>query len=487
MLKNYITWMIIASIGLFSSSCSDSFLDTEPTEYMSGKQLKSSLKSNPDLAKGMVSGIYSTTFAVASGGHDDFGHKAMDIRTDMICGDMAMSNYSYGWFSDAYTLIAVTTPSSRLTSMSWRYYYKIIKSANEVIDGYGGNEAELPDDKSKAYYGQAKAMRGYAYYYLANLYGTYSSAPDAKCVPVYLTQLSKEPEPQSTTKEVLEQAVKDFTDAVTKLDGFKRSNKSEIDVFTAKGLLAYAQLTLGLNEEAAASAKYVIDKGKFTLMDSVKIIKSGFNDLSDKGWLWGIDLTIANSPALPTFWGHVDIFTYSYAYAGDRKMIDSGLYGTIPETDKRKKQFASYPNFGDFLPIWKFYDKDRKPAGNRRWDLDYVYLRIAEMYLIASEAYAQNGQLEESRLMLSELLNQRDPNKNISNLTKQELLDEIYWNWRVEMWGEGKSYHAMKRFKKTVTRGDNHKDYVGKSWEYNDPKLTYVIHESEINNNPYID
>lgn len=51
-------------------------------------------------------------------------------------------------------------------------------------------------------------------------------------------------------------------------------------------------------------------------MNSSEIINSGFASVGISGWMWGIDLTTSNSPALPTFWGHMDLFTYSYAFAG---------------------------------------------------------------------------------------------------------------------------------------------------------------------------
>jgi hypothetical protein len=49
---------------------------------------------------------------------------------------------------------------------------------------------------------------------------------------------------------------------------------------------------------------------------------------------------------------------------------------------------------------------------------------------------------------------------------------EIYLQTRIEFWGEGKSYLAMKRNKATTTRGSNHLFFAGDSFQYNDAKLT---------------
>ena len=57
---------------------------------------------------------------------------------------------------------------------------------------------------------------------------------------------------------------------------------------------------------------------------------------------------------------------------------------------------------------------------------------------------------------------------------------------RIEFWGEGKSYLALKRNKGTVVRGDNHLFEVGVPTLYNDDKLTLEIPQSEVQNNPFI-
>lgn len=61
---------------------------------------------------GQALGTYSTTFAWQTGGttnHDDFGQKSIDIATDLMSGDLAMSGETYGWFSDAARLQCNTT------------------------------------------------------------------------------------------------------------------------------------------------------------------------------------------------------------------------------------------------------------------------------------------------------------------------------------------------------------------------------------------
>ena len=59
--------------------------------------------------------------------------------------------------------------------MPWRFLYRLVNLSNLVIDGLGGADAtgplaELDTDGKKHTMGQALAARGFAYYYLLNLF-----------------------------------------------------------------------------------------------------------------------------------------------------------------------------------------------------------------------------------------------------------------------------------------------------------------------------
>ena len=63
-------------------------------------------------------------------------------------------------------------------------------------------------------------------------------------------------------------------------------------------MLAYVYLMMGENGEAARLTQEVIDSKEFTLMNRTEVINSGFSSVSIPGWMWAIDLTTSNSPAL---------------------------------------------------------------------------------------------------------------------------------------------------------------------------------------------
>ncbi len=482
---NKINYLLLGGLFLLGS-CSEEFLEETPTDALTTERLQEIIDLNPRVAEGTITGLYSFTFQYGSGGtgsHDDFGQKSIDIATDIICGDMAQLSHGYNKFKGASNLTG-TNQTELLTYRAWRYYYQIIRVANDLIASF---KDKMPTkDEAKWNFGQVKAIRAYAYLNLINLYqNPYLEAKDKKALVLQLVNDEK-PKGLSTTEEIYKVIVSDLETAVKALDGFQRANKSSINQNVARGLLTYAYLFKGEYAKAEATANAVIASNEFTLMSKDEVVKSGFNNINISGWMWAIDLTTSNTASLPTFWGMIDVFTYSYAPVTGWA-INKELYEKIPDTDIRKEQFPPQHKWYPLRPMNKFFHKDRK-FDTKDWTSDEVYMRVAEMYLAKAEAQARQGDEAGAKATLLQLLAQRDTEatNKVNSLSGQALLDEIYFQWRIEMWGEGKAFWAMKRFKKSNTRGSNSFMFPGQSFNYNDPKLVYDIPEVELNSNPEI-
>ena len=497
-MKNIYIISFVALLVLSLTGCKKDFLDVLPTEFLTAGQVAEAAKNNPDVLAGSVSGIYTLMFQTGTGGttgHDDFGQKGYDIYSDFLSSDLALSVSTYGWYRSLTELTATIDFTRNENYIPWRYYYRIIRSANLVISALGGNDAVPELDENKYLLGQAKAMRAYGYFYLAQFYST-EYDPAAEILPIY-TDPSQQNQPKSTTKDVYDLIVKDLTDAISLLDGFERTAKNQVNKYVAEGLLAYTYAAMGGNANnilAKDLTADIIEHGGFTLMDQTEVVFTGnpaiggFNNVNNPEWMWGVDITLDNGLDLISWWGQMDRYTYSYQWAGDRKAIDKGLYDKIPADDVRKNQFAPNNNEGYYLVAQnKFYDPNRVTGGQRNITCDYVYMRAAEMYLLNAETAAKSGDEPTARTSLKALLSLRVPDPGyVDALTGQALLDEIYLQTRIELFGEGKSYLAMKRNKATTVRGSNHLSHVGESIPYNDPRLTFSIPQSEIQNNPYI-
>ncbi len=513
-----ISFLLILGIFLIAG-CGKDFLDEAPTGQISPEQLSKAAKNDPSILQGDLAGVYATMYKDGSGGtdldHDDFGQKGYDIFGDMISGDMVLAGLTYGWYGPIARLQATVDNTRTEDYIPWRYYYKIIHGANAVIDALGGDTATL-DASTAPIMGQAKALRGYGYFYLTQFYSIEYGDGSQKILPIYKTTNDPANHPKSSAKEVFDLIVSDLNDAVHLLDGFHRDTKNQINKYVAEGLLSYALSYRNQPGDLKTVDSLTSDiMSNFPVTDSLEAVarldngghvenpQSGFNDVNTESWMWGMHLTTDQSLDLVSWWGQIDMFTYSYAAVGDPKTIDSILYSKIPANDIRKDQFV----FGVHVyqsalsggmdtsmyigqPMNKFYPQDGYGVlGGQReiTHADYLYMRSDEFYLLNAEANARRGDEGDAKSVLKAYLKNRIPDVSyIDNLSGNNLINEIYLQERIEFWGEGKSYLALKRLKKTVHRGNNHLVLKGQSFPYDDPKLTFKIPQKEEQDNPVL-
>ena len=490
-MRKYLYYVLMFVLMINISSCKDSYFEKDTTSNISDKDLKEAIRKNGDLAKALVSGMYSNTInkSLDDGGRhdDDFGQKAIDLTSDIISGDMAVISNDYGWFYDDEELKSSTKTKQR-TEIIWTFYYRLIKSSNDVLAAFE-DENVIPSEGAQTW-AQAKTMRAYAYYNLVNLFSKgYEGHESDACVIIYGAKDDKS-KGLSTVKQVYDFVKKDLEQAVEVLSkqNVNRISKAEIDLSISSGLLAYTYLATGEYAKAYEAADNALSAGSVKVLDANGVL-GGFNSVEIPSWMWCIDITKENSGGLRTWWGQVDIYTYSYAYAGMAKVMDANLYAQIQKNDVRKYQFDK-----KLRPSWKFYNADRV-GGQQKWESDVHFMRAAEMILIKAEAKARQGQ--DASAEIASLIEQRRADAvTLEGVTIPEdakglptygsTLDDIYLQWRIELWGEGQGLITLKRFKKTIKRGDNHPELKGVEVSYDDSRLTFPIPELEIVDNPNI-
>jgi len=414
----------------------------------------------------------------------------MDIKTDMLSGDMVLYAKNYGWYSDISELTATEDYNNITNYGPWRYYYRIVNLSNIVIDNIGGKDSNPEDATAKASLGQALTTRAYAYFYLTQLYQNGFDANQA-ILPIY-TSAADPNQPKSKASEVFALIEDDLTVAKGLMTDFTRDSVTQADKYVASTILAFAYAAQGKWQEAADESAIVVLNSGYRVISADEAFYAGsgdfvggFNsvDTYSNSVLWGVDLTADSGIGLISFWGQVDYYSYSYAAAGDYKVIDASLYSEIRADDVRKNQFLSSLK----LPLYKFYHEDREPLGQRVVTTDLFYFRYSDMVLLHAEAQAHLGNDAASKTVLDILLSQRIVDTSyLVPLTGQDLIDEIYLQTRIEMWGEGKSYLAMKRNKASITRGSNWLDFAGETYDYDDEKLSFEIPEQEIRDNPLV-
>ena len=485
--------LMISAVSIIG--CSDDFLDKTPVTSLSVADLAETAKVSPEILESTLKGVFTMMYNPGTGGfggHNDFGQKSNDIHSDILSGDVALTKNTYNRYGAIANLLQTVDYTISTTNYpAWRYYYRLIRSCNLIISSVGGNDAPITD-ANRVSMGQAKGLRAYAYFYLAQLFiEEYSET--STILPIYIDSADPSNKPQSTTKEVYDLMISDLTASISLLANYTRAQKYELNSDVSRALLAYVYGSMGTsaaNIKARDLAEQVIASG-YPLTTMAEAV-GGFNNVNTPSWIWGVDITTESGKHLHSWWGQMDYFSYSYLPFGDIKAMDSGLFAQINANDIRKTQFLdSATSQFALIGYNKFYHPDRVPYGVSIYtDADYIYMRSDEMYLLSAEMNAKEGQDGPARNRLKEILALRFTNAAdyayVDALSGQALQDEIYLQTRIELWGEGKSYLAMKRNKATITRGANHVFHAGASFPHNADELTLEIPQSEIQNNPFI-
>ncbi len=180
-------------------------------------------------------------------------HRPLDYLygTDIGYNGAQQLNQRFGSY------LATLTPSSDETEYHWNQYYKIISSANIILDRF--DESELTDEQKMKIEAEAKLFRGLSYRNLGYLYGG---------VPIELEAVSspKTDYQRATREAVYEQAVSDLEFAAQNLSGVAEVADGQVSDLAAYHLLAETYVALERWSDAIAATTVVIDDPSTALM-----------------------------------------------------------------------------------------------------------------------------------------------------------------------------------------------------------------------------
>lgn len=472
-----------------------------------------------NVVEGTVKGVYSLLYAYG-GDHDAFGQRSLDLYGDLCCGDVAMNSQRYGWF-----VIDEYGRTYQRSGSFWSFYYQIIRACNKGINGLSSQGVpSLDADLTKLseqeylngfYYAELLTMRGWAYAALQRYFCRTYNEIDINTelsVPVYTDADTKADTtlgaPRATAVDVYLRVEEDLKTAIQYFEAFnevERSTKIEANIDVARMTLAYSYLNKGENAKALEIAEDLIETTTAELLSNKEVLTTGFNEVNHKNWIWGQDVTIETTTGLASFFGQCDIYSYSYASAGDIKGIDKKLYDEILalKWDVRELWWGKYYRLDtkknkdfQYAPDGKFYSAaSTKLQGDRDWLSDNIFMRLEPAYLIAAEAAWRTGDNVAALNFLDKITSERVKEgsetlyadyKATLAADAEVLGQAIRYNWRVELWGEGYGLQTFRRWGETVNLGDNHlrsnKELVPST-----PRIfTFEIPTSETMYNPFI-
>jgi hypothetical protein len=439
----------------------------------------------------------------------DFGYPAFFLTRDVEGQDFIPVGTN-NWFQTWYEDFGYLGPNWLVTQLPWRWYYKWIKSCNEVIAQAGATDYATPADDKKAGAGIAYALRAMHYFDLCRMYAAapYAVKKDA-LTTVKVTEASDlasaANNPRMTWNEAFDFILADLNAAEALLAGYTRADVYTPDLSVVYGLKARVYLEMQNWEEAKNYAQKAMQG--YTMMSKDEYLSRdyGFNS-PNSSWMFGLTFKSTDANILEndgdSSWGSVMILENGFecGYAanyGGPNVIDRHLFETIPATDFRKNLWvdfsldqmskddaiaalANYSNYPERVyasgveaasyGLGGLSLKFRNAAGKAdvkydAWVVAVPLMRVEEMKLIEAEAA---GMLNEADgiAKLTAFAQTRDPNyvygthnEAYYNTSTSAFQNEVWWQRRVELWGEGFATFDIKRLNKGIIRsyaGTNH-------------------------------
>jgi hypothetical protein len=471
------------------TSCNEEFLERTPTDAISAADALSSIENMQLVLNGVHRGLYSQSQTVFPGGNSFRANDHYWVPMgDNIAGYLLHSaNANNLSWRDVMQWNEHTVPDRLTVELMWYHRYNIIAHANLLINGIP--ESAFPETPELfEVLGQAYAYRAFAYLSLIQHYakgyliGNPSSDPG---VPLIFGQENPEDGvPRSSVEEVYNQIGTDLDAAIAAFNqgggrvGSGAVAKSQLNVNVAHGLKARWALSKGDWQVAAAEA--VAAREGFPLMGEDDWL-SGFNTNNLSEVIWGSHVIAAETTFFRAYFYLASNTFNGSQIRNNPKFADRRLVDAIPETDYRRKVFLpDAPNSntsaangeggwanntnplytteeefdaaisaikGEYglvsghntHPYMHFKLKQKNP-GTIDPD-DVIYMRSSEMYLIEAEAEAMQGNIGPAQDALQALAGARDSAFDATSFTTTDaLMEEIKFQRRVELWGEGFGY-----------------------------------------------
>ena len=509
--------------GLMLASCSDIDEQIYSGGAFSKEQSQDIVNAIPTRVEATFNGMftfmgnpaqnYGTRFSSARA--DDFGFIMMALSQDFEGADMIGADNGYNWFSAACEYSS-RTPSYANPYIRYVTPYTLIGMVKDIL-------ATIPEDTEDASLinmkAQAKTLRAYSYLSLAPYFqGSYETSKDKPCVPVLSDSVDVTNNPRATVEQVYNVIVDDLTWAIDHLDE-TRSSKAYVNANVAYGLRARAYLAMGKGAEAAADAEKAMQGYEPASIAEVSV--PTFCDMEEHNWIWAIDITDDQA----NYFGYGTAPSWLSAFCGDgygaacgtTAMINKLLWDKIPATDVRKGWWIDEnlhsPNWADLTwgtakgdeianlvlddgskvelpPYTNIKFGMKSGVGSTLNNNDWPLMRVEEMILIQAEGYAISGNEAKAKEILTNFVKTyRDPSYTIPS--GRTLRDEIWFQRRVELWGEGFAVSDARRLNKPIVRfhGPNTTNYAD-AFQFNiaadDGWLNMRFPQSEKDNNQAI-
>lgn len=327
----------------------------------------------------------------------------------------------------------LTPETSTMSSGLWGIWYTTIYGANLILEGLPDAPGITDEAVRDAYMGASLTIRAAAHYYLARTFGD---------VPINLTADVAENsfKPRAAVAEVYAQVIADLNEAMTLLPETGAGNKRYIDnKYIPQALLARVYTTMGNWTAAETAANAVIASGQYQLVTDLADVfyRPSKEVISSLGNTWAFSAVYQDRALTGTSFDPVNTFGQ-----GSYPALSEDLLNSFETGDNRKTIWVNLENSGGYSnPNNRYFSikflNTAVPvqAGKEQ---DYVFIRLAEMYLIRAEARARKTSPDLTGAASDlDLIRNRAGLANTTATTQTDLINAIIKERRVEFFHEG--------------------------------------------------
>lgn len=495
--KLYKSALLLGTVSFCLSSLTGCIEETEPTTVATEKQIQESSSATEALLSAMPAYFNTTSESIIDNGwHYPFGYGANMYIRDLMTGDMTHSTTTYAahfyyWAQNKYQGDGYV-----FCQYIWNYYYAFVLTANNLI---GGVNPESATTDQLGYLGAGYAFRALLYLDMARMYEFLPNDKTSNInddgndvtnltVPIVTAEMSQadaQNNPRATRHEMYDFILSDLDKAEQYIANLTDYQSNTLpDIACVYGLKARLYMWVEDYANAQKYARLAIDNSRVSPMtkDDCLNYTTGFNDISK--WMWGSQLTSEDSSVKTgiinwvSWLSNQTTFGYTGSSTGLYTVMDKKMYERISDTDFRKLEFKApagsaldgqniyipslalnASNMPDYVSL-KF-----RPAQGNADDYTvgaataYPVMRVEEMYFIEAEAAAHQNAATGKQLLETFMKANRDESYSCRASSTDDVVEEIVFQKRVELWGEGQTFFDIKRLNYSVTRG-----YEGTNW-----------------------
>ena len=491
----------VMAFALTLASCD---MDKEPYDAIPDSEALQTPTDFANMRVGLYDGLRSCI------GSESF-YNAPDVQCDgfnAVAGYSGAQNWMYDW-TFTTTLGAASTVYGNCQA--------IIARSNFLIDGYNKCDMSNPNiftandiAQVKVIKGEAFFMRAFSLFELAQYFcADYDeNNADEKNSGVsyrldyYPSSNSSSYPARKTLRETYKQITDDLDSAALYINKPGEQSAFYVTVDAIKAIKARVALAMDDYETAEQMAEKVINSNTYTLANSTERMEELWWNDFDTESIFKLAVKRPTESA-----GQTGAIFLPYTEGSSPDYIPTKtLVDLYDDADYRKDVFfmdltiTTNTGTSGTVKVLNKYTEQAKPCytGDEysRFMIEPKVVRISEMYLIAAEAYAMDGNTSRGAYFLNELMKKRiDGYQGQSYSGQSALMSAIRDERTREFVGEGMRLFDLKRWHLGMERGEPQQENLCNapgatttelSVNANNARFIWPIPQHEIDANPQV-